>query len=211
MVEFFWETKSVYNTLSGDVIEEGVIILFLDDKLWKCWLLSTVREHPEHFAVLVSQNGQIWKLLLCQLFFPCCCTVGGAVSSMSSIWVIVECFVVVNYLLSLNVCTVTLLIAYVLFSTSVKLFSHRTSLMLAVWSAIMASTFCSVLPLTLRVDCFPMDNTLALTFIAWKSEMSPMSLMENVWENVIVRNCRWCYARLFLYNVFLLRCTAPLQ
>ena len=128
---------------------------------------------------------------------------------MSSIWVIVECFVVVKYLLSLNVCTVTFLIAYVLFSTSVKLFSHRISLILAVWSAIMASTFFSVLPLTLRVDCFPTDNTLALTFIAWKSEMSPVSLMENVWENVIVRSCSWCYARFFLYSIFLLRCAAP--
>ena len=81
--------------------------------------------------------------------------------------------------------------------------------MLSVWSAIMASTFCSVLPLTLRVDCFPTDNTLAVTFITWKSEMSFLSLMENVWENVLVRNCRWCYARFFLYSVFFPTCTAP--
>ena len=54
-------------------------------------------------------------------FFPYCSAVGGAVFSMSSIWMIVEYFVVVKYLLSLNVRTVTSLIEYVLFSTSVKL------------------------------------------------------------------------------------------
>ena len=104
-------------------------------------------------------------------------------------------------------CTMAFLMAYVLFSTIVKLFSHR--IILAVWSAITASTFCSVLPLTLRVDCLPTDNTLAVTFITWKSEMSFLSLMENVWENVLVRNCRWCYARFFLYSVFFPTCTAP--
>lgn len=70
--------------------------------------------------------------------------------------------------------SVTSLMAEFLFSTIVKLFSHRTSLMLAVSSAIMAFTFCSVLPLALRVDCFLTGNTLALTFIAGKSEMSSM-------------------------------------
>ena len=44
---------------------------------------------------------------------------------MSSIWMTVECFVVVKYLQSLYVHTVTFLMAYVLFSTGVKLFSHR--------------------------------------------------------------------------------------
>ena len=138
------------------------------------WVLSTVREHAEHFVasvvteslcILVLQNGQIWQCVtwtvttLPVIFFPYCCAVGGAVFSMSSIWMIVEYFVVLKYLLSLNVRTVTSLIAYVLFSTSVKLFSHRTSLILAVWSAIIASTLCSVLPLTLRVDCCPTENS----------------------------------------------------
>jgi len=50
-------------SLSGDVIEEGVIILFLDDKLWKCGVLQLgvnhSKEHAEQFVVLVLQNGQI--------------------------------------------------------------------------------------------------------------------------------------------------------
>ena len=88
-----------------------------------------------YFSITEWTNLKVCNLdsyYFASYFFPILLSVGGAVSSMSSIWMIIEYFVVVKYLLSLNVCTVTSMIAYVLFSTSVKLFSHRTSLILAV-------------------------------------------------------------------------------
>ena len=102
---------------------------------------------------------------------------------MLSIWMTVECFVVVKYLLSLNVHPETFLIAYVLFSGSVKLFSHRISFkyyctgLISNHSVYFLSHFTSYFESIL----FSYRHyTLALAFIAWKSETSPVSLMENV-------------------------------
>ena len=115
-------------------------MVFLDDKLWKRWVLQVGVKHSKgtcwafcsiscnwvtlYFSITEWTNlkvGNLDSYYFGSYFFPYCCAVGGAVFSMSSIWMIVEYFVVVKYLLSLNVRTVTSLIEYVLFSTSVKL------------------------------------------------------------------------------------------